>query len=89
VFLYYCSGCFVFTFLNTTFFIVWLSKKEVTIETTVFGVDLLAMKIGVEALRGLCYKFCMMGGCLVGKAKDPGGDLCNEDFCNEEWFQVD
>jgi len=34
---------------------------------SVFGAaELLAMKIGVEALGGLCYKFCMMGRSLVG-----------------------
>jgi len=75
VFLYYCSGCFVFTFLNTTFFIVWLSKKEATIETSGFGADLLDMKTGVKVLRGLCYKFCMMGGCCGGHAKNPAADL--------------
>jgi len=64
-----------FTFYNTPFFIAWLSKKETTIETSVFGADLLDMKTGVEVLRGLCYKFCMMGGCFGWNAKDPATDL--------------
>ncbi len=39
----------------------WVSKKEATIETSVFGAEFVAMKHGIEKLRGLCYKLCMMG----------------------------
>ncbi len=72
MFLYYCSECFVFTFYNTTFL---LSKEEATIESSVFGADLLDMKTVVEVLRGLYYNFCMMGGCFGWNAKDPAADL--------------
>ncbi len=41
--------------------IVWYSKKQVTIETSVFGSEFVAMKQGTEALRGLRYKLRMMG----------------------------
>ena len=38
-----------------------LSKKQATIETSVFGAEFVAMKQGVEAVRGLRYKLRMMG----------------------------
>ena len=39
-----------FIFLNTAL-INWLSKKQATIEGSVFGAEFVAMKTGVEALR--------------------------------------
>ncbi len=39
----------------------WVSKKQATIETSVFGAEFVAMKNGIEKLQGLCYKLCMMG----------------------------
>jgi hypothetical protein len=43
-----------------------LSKQQATIETSVFGAEFVAMKHGVETLRGLRYKICMMGIPLSG-----------------------
>jgi hypothetical protein len=40
--------------------IIWLSKQQATIETTVFGAEFVAMKHGIEMLRGLRYKIHMM-----------------------------
>jgi hypothetical protein len=39
----------------------WLFKKQATIETSVFGAEFVAMKVGMEALRGLRCKLRMMG----------------------------
>ena len=39
----------------------WLSKKQATIKTSVFGAEFVAMKIGMESLRGLRYKLWMIG----------------------------
>jgi hypothetical protein len=39
----------------------WLSKKQSTIETSVFGAEFVAMKTGLDRLRGLRYKLRMMG----------------------------
>jgi hypothetical protein len=39
----------------------WVSKTQATVETSVFGAEFVAMKHGIEKLRGLCYKLCMMG----------------------------
>jgi hypothetical protein len=35
--------------------IIWLSKQQATIETSVFGAEFVAMKHGIETLRGLRY----------------------------------
>mgnify|MGYP000306262750 CR=1 FL=1 len=39
----------------------WVSKRQSTIETSVFGAEFVAMKHGMEKLRGLRYKLRMMG----------------------------
>jgi hypothetical protein len=44
----------------------WISKKQATIETSVFGAEFVATKHGIEKLRGLRYKLCMMGIPLTG-----------------------
>jgi hypothetical protein len=41
--------------------IVWHSKKQSTINTSMFGAEFVAMKQGMEALWGLWYKLWMMG----------------------------
>ncbi len=46
--------------------IIWLSKQQVTIETSVFGAEFVAMKHGIKMLRGLRYKIRMMGIPLSG-----------------------
>ena len=44
----------------------WVSKKQPTIETSVFGAEFVAMKHGTEKLRGQRYKCRMMGIPLSG-----------------------
>ena len=41
--------------------IQWYTKKQATIEGAVFGAEFVAMKTGVETLRGIRYKLRMMG----------------------------
>jgi hypothetical protein len=41
--------------------IVWLSKQQVTIETSVIGAEFIAMQHRIEMMRGLRYKILMMG----------------------------
>jgi hypothetical protein len=43
-----------FVFINGAF-IQRLSKKQATIKTSLFGAKFLAMKIGMDLLRGLHY----------------------------------
>ena len=54
-----------FILLNTAL-INWLIKKQATIEVSVFGAEFVAMKTGVEALRGIIYNLYMMGVPLIG-----------------------
>ena len=44
----------------------WFSKKQASIETSVFGAEFVAMKIGIKTLRGLQYKLRMMGVTISG-----------------------
>ena len=53
-----------FIFLNTAL-INRLSKKQATIEGSVFGAEFVAMKTGVEAPIGIRYKLRMMGVTLT------------------------
>ncbi len=55
--------------------IIWLSKKQATIETSVFGAEFVAMKLGMEALRGLRYKLRMMGVKLDGPSFAYGDNM--------------
>ena len=47
-------------YINTAL-IQWYTKKQATIEGAVFGAEFVAMKTGVETLRGIRYKLRMMG----------------------------
>ena len=60
-----CSRTGFVIFLNYGM-IDWLSKKQSTVETSVFGAKFCAMKHGIENLRGMCYKLCMMGVPIKG-----------------------
>ena len=47
-------------YMNTAL-VQWFSKKQSTVETSVFGTEFVAMKQGIDALRGLRYKLRMIG----------------------------
>jgi len=55
--------------------IVWFSKKQATIETSVFGAEFVAMKQGMECLRGLRYKLRMMGVAISGPSYIYGDNM--------------
>jgi hypothetical protein len=63
-----------FIFLNSAP-IQWMSKKQSTIETSVFGAEFVAMKQGMEALRGLRYKLRMMGVAINGPSYIYGDNM--------------
>jgi hypothetical protein len=46
--------------------IVWFSKHQPTVESSVFGAEFVAMNNGIETCRGLRYKLRMMGVTLSG-----------------------
>ena len=60
--------------MNTAL-INWLSKKQTTIEGSVFRAEFFAMKTGVEALRGIRYNLRMMGAPLTGPTYVYGDNM--------------
>ena len=52
------SGLIIYVY---TTFLRWFSKKQSTVETSIFGPEFVAMKQGINALRSLKYKLSMMG----------------------------
>ena len=63
-----------FIFLNMAP-VVWFSKRQPTVETSVFGAEFVAMKNGMETLRGLRYKLRMMGVPLSGPSFIYGDNM--------------
>jgi len=55
--------------------IVWFSKKQATIETSVFGAEFVALKQGMDAMRGLRYKLRMMGVSISGPSYTYGDNM--------------
>ena len=55
--------------------IIWFSKKQVTIESSVFGAEFVALKQGMETLQGLCYKLQMMGVEISGPSYIYGDNM--------------
>lgn len=49
--------------------VVWYSKKQNSIETSSFGSEFTAMKVGVEISEGLRYKLRMMGVPIAGSTQ--------------------
>jgi hypothetical protein len=46
--------------------IVWFSKRQQTMESSVFGADFVEMNNGIETCRGLRYKLRIMGVAFIG-----------------------
>ena len=63
-----------YIFLNSSL-IAWMSRRQPTIETSVFGAEFVAMKHGVETLRGIRYKLRMMGVPLDGPSYVYGDNM--------------
>ena len=63
-----------FIFLNSAV-ITWMSKRQPTVETSVFGAEFVAMKQGVETLRGIRYKLRMMGVPISGPSFVYGDNM--------------
>ena len=63
-----------FVLLNSAL-IQWVSKREPTIETSVFGAEFVAMKHGVVTLRGIRYKLRMMGVPVDGPSYIYGDNM--------------
>ena len=52
-----------------------MSKKQATIETSVFGAEFVAMKIGMETIRVLRYKLRMMVVPILGLSLIYGDNM--------------
>ena len=63
-----------FIFLNSAL-VDWLSKRQGTIETSGFGAEFVAMKVGMETLRGHRYKLRMVGVPLSGPSYIYGDNM--------------
>jgi hypothetical protein len=48
--------------------ILWYSKKQNSVETSTFGSEFVALKTGMEMIKGMRYKLRMMGVPLDGPA---------------------
>ena len=57
----------VLIFLNPSP-ITWYSKKQTSVETSTFGSEFMALKVGIEMVKGLRYKLRMLGVPLDGHA---------------------
>ena len=55
--------------------VAWLSKKQATVEASVFGAEFVAMRIGVEHSRSLRYKLRMMGVEIQGPTNVYGDNM--------------
>ena len=61
-------------YLNSAL-VTWQSKKQPTIETSVFGAEFVAMKNGIETVQGLRYKLRMMGVGISGPTLVYGDNM--------------
>ena len=66
------TGCLIYM---QSALIVFHSKRQSTVETSVFGAEFCAMKSGIEALRGVRYKLRMMGVPLTGPSYIFGDNM--------------
>jgi hypothetical protein len=55
--------------------ILWFSKRQPTVESSVFGAEFVAMKNRIETMRGLRYKLRMMGVAIDGPTYVYGGNI--------------
>ena len=55
--------------------IQWISKKQLNIETSVFGAEFVAINHRMETLRGLQYKLRMMGVTIYGPSYIYGDNI--------------
>jgi hypothetical protein len=53
----------------------WRSKKQSTVETSVFGTEFCSMKYHIQILHGICYKLRMMGVPIKGPSYVYGDNM--------------
>ena len=55
--------------------LIWFSNRQPTVETSVFGAEFVALKNGLETVRGLRYKLRMMGIPIEGPVFEYGDNM--------------
>jgi hypothetical protein len=55
--------------------VVWFSRNQPTVESSVLGAEFVAMKNGIATCRGLRYKLRMMGVSLIGPKYVYGNNM--------------
>eukprot|EP00978_Attheya_sp_CCMP212_P005090 scaffold11251_cov50-Attheya_sp.AAC.1 len=55
--------------------VAWQSKKQATVESSVFGAEFVVMKVGMEMCHGLRYKLRMMGVPISGPTYIYGDNM--------------
>jgi hypothetical protein len=55
--------------------LIWFSKRQPTVETSVFGAEFVALKNRLETVRGLRYKLRMMGIPIEGPVFEYGDNM--------------
>eukprot|EP00978_Attheya_sp_CCMP212_P014462 scaffold36889_cov64-Attheya_sp.AAC.3 len=53
----------------------WQSNKQATVESSVYGAEFVAMKVGIEVVRRLRYKLWMMGVPISGPTYIYGDNM--------------
>eukprot|EP00978_Attheya_sp_CCMP212_P033355 scaffold134264_cov56-Attheya_sp.AAC.2 len=66
------TGFFIYLNMSP---VAWQSKKQATVESSVFGTEFVAMKVGMETCRGLRYKLRMMGVPISGPTYIYGDNM--------------
>jgi hypothetical protein len=55
--------------------ITWYSKRQPSVESSVFGAEFVALKNGMESVHGLRYKLRMMGVEIAGPTYAYGDNM--------------
>ena len=58
--------------------ILWFSKRQITVETSTFGSEIIVLRISVELVEGLRYKLRMLGVPIDG----PCDSFCDNNSVN-------
>ena len=61
--------------------IFWFSKKQNTIESSIFGSEFIALKQATEIIEGLIYKLLMLGIPVISPTS-----AMQQLFSSEEWL---
>ena len=70
-----CRSRSGFLIYVNTVLVLWFSKKQSMVETSVFGAAFVAMKQGIDAMQGLRYKLRIIGIPISGPSYIYGDNI--------------